>query len=446
MDAALLARIQFGVTAGFHFIFPQLTIGMSWVIFAMMLRWFRTGEDRYRRMALFWTGIFAVGFAVGVATGIVLEFQFGTNWAAYSRYVGDIFGSPLAAEGVFAFFLESTFLGLLLFGWKKLSPKMMMISSLMVAIGSTLSAFWIIVANSWQQTPVGYHIVGGRAEMTSFFDVVFNPSTIIRLLHTVDGALIAGAFMVNALSAWFLLQRRHVKFAVDSMRFALVLGLVASGAQFFIGHSHAVQVYKTQPVKLAAIEGHFKTESHAALLVFGIPDAAAGVTHFEIPLPDMLSYGVSGDANTVIEGLNDVPRDLWPPLYLTFFPFHIMVALWLLLMLVTIWGVVLLWQNKLQDVRLYQYLALWSVPAPILSSTLGWMTAEIGRQPWAVYGLLKTADAVSPVVSAAEVAFSLSLLSLIYIGLFCVWFFLIRKKLHEGPEEEAQAAEQGATA
>jgi cytochrome d ubiquinol oxidase subunit I len=445
VDATLLARIQFAVTVSFHFIFPQLTIGMSWLLFWMMARWVRTGDARYRTMARFWTHVFALGFAVGVATGVVMEFQFGTNWAAYARYVGDIFGAPLAAEGVFAFFLESTFLGMLLFGWNKLSPKTHLFSSAMVALGSTLSAFWIIVANSWQQTPVGYHLVNGRAEMTSFAEVVFNPSTIIRLLHTVDGALIAGSLFVLGLSAWFLLRKRHVAFAVDSMQFALILGLVATGVQLFIGHGHAVQVYKTQPAKLAAFEGHFNTEANADLLVFGVPDVAAEKTYFRIPLPGMLSYGVSGDFSTPIKGLKDFPRDEWPPVLLTFFPFHTMVALWVIMLLVTIWGVILLWRGTLPDNPLYLRLALWAIPAPILASTLGWMTAEVGRQPWIVYGLLRTKDAVSTTVGAGEIAFSLVFLSLVYAALFAVWIFLLRRRLALGPEE-AETTGKGATA
>ncbi|NLH48028.1 MAG: cytochrome ubiquinol oxidase subunit I [Myxococcales bacterium] len=446
MDATLLARIQFGVTVGFHYIFPQITIGMAWILFWMMARWVRTGQPLYRRMARFWTHIFALVFAVGVATGIVMEFQFGTNWADYSRFVGDIFGAPLAAEGVIAFFLESTFLGMLLFGWKKLSPKVHLLSAGMVAFGSTLSAFWIIVANSWQQTPAGFKVVGTRAEMTSFAEAVFNPSTIIRYLHTVDGALIAGSFFVLSLSAWFLLKKKHIEFAVESMRFALIVGLLASGLQFIFGHHHAVQVYKTQPLKLAAFEGHFESSANAPLLAFGIPDVAAGKTQLAIALPGMLSFGVTGDFNTVIKGLNEWPREEWPPILLTFFPFHLMVALWVLLMIVTVWGVVLLYRKKLPETPLYQWLAFLAAPAPILASTLGWMTAEIGRQPWIVYGLLKTNDAVSKVVSAGEILFSLLFLGLIYLLLFGVWVFLVRHRLLQGPETDEAPAGKGVTA
>jgi cytochrome d ubiquinol oxidase subunit I len=438
VDATLLARLQFAVTAGFHYIYPQLTIGMSWLLVWMMARYARTGLPADRRLARFWTHVFAIGFAVGVATGVVMEFEFGMNWAGYSRFVGDVFGAPLAAEGVFAFFLESTFLGMLLFGWKKLSPKVHLLSSAMVALGSTLSAFWIIVANSWQQTPAGFEMAHGKPHLTSFAAAVFNPSTVVRFLHAVDGALIAGSFFVLGLAAWYMLRRRHVEFAAASMRIALIVGLIAVGVQFFIGHSHAVQVYRTQPAKLAAFEGHFDTEANADLLVFGIPDPSADRMLLRIPLPGMLSYGVSGDFNTVIKGLKDFPRDQWPPIALTFYPFHLMVGLWVVMMVVTVWGAGLLWRNRLAESRAFHWLALLATPAPIIANELGWITAEVGRQPWIVYGLLRTAAGVSGAVSAGEVLFSLVFLSLVYACLFAVWIFLLRNTLRKGPDAEGE--------
>ena len=446
MDATLLARIQFAVTIGFHYIFPPLTIGLAWIMVWMMRKWVKTGDEFYRSMARFWTHIFALGFAVGVATGIVMEFQFGTNWANYSRFVGDIFGAPLAAEGIFAFFLESTFVGFLLFGWNKLKPKTHLFSSVMVAVGSTMSGLWIIIANSWQQTPAGYKVENGRAVLVDFWAAMFNPSTLIRFFHTIDGALMAGSFLVIGLSAYFLLKKKHVRFAVESMRIALILGLLSGGAQLILGHHHAVQVYKTQPIKLAAFEGHFETTSNAPLLVFGIPDADAGKTHWMIPLPGMLSFGVSGDFDTEIKGLNDYPREQWPPLLLTFVPFHVMVALWTLMMLVAVWGVVLGFRDKLPGARYFHYLALLAMPTPVIASILGWMTAEIGRQPWVVYPVFRdgvivddsiallTRDGVSDVVSAGEILFSLILFTLVYSLLFVAWIFLVRRALHHGPD------------
>ncbi len=242
MDPVLLARIQFALTIGFHFIFPPLTIGLSWLIVSILAKHKKTGDEFYRRMAHFWVKLFALSFAVGVATCITMEFQFGTNWAEYSRFVGDIFGAPLAAEGILAFFLESSFLAVLLVGWNRVSVRVHRFAAWMVAIGATLSAFWIIVANSWQQTPAGYHIVNGRAELTNFAAAVFNPSTIPRYLHTVDAALITGAFFMLGVSAWYLLKKRHIPFAKESLRLGLIFGFVASVVQLELGHLHGVQV------------------------------------------------------------------------------------------------------------------------------------------------------------------------------------------------------------
>jgi cytochrome d ubiquinol oxidase subunit I len=434
VDAVLLSRIQFGLTAGFHFIFPPLTIGLAWFLVWMMWKVWKTGEESYRRMARFWLRLFAISFAVGVATGITLEFQFGTNWAEYSRFVGDIFGAPLAAEGILAFFLESTFMGVLLFGWKRLSEKTLWISSLMVAIGSTLSGFWIIAANSWQQTPAGFHIVGGRAELTNFWEAVFNPSTVPRYLHTIDGALITGAFFVLGISAWYLLNNRDLEFARRSMKMALVVGVIASLLQLGIGHYHAVQVAETQPEKLAAVEGLFETQSRAPALVFGIPDADAGKMRSEIKLPGLLSLLAFGSLDAEVKGLNDFPRDEWPPLGLTFYPFHLMVALGMFFIAFTLLGLFLHWRRILDHSRWFLRIALLAIPLPFIANELGWISAEVGRQPWAVYRVLKTQDAVSATVPASQVLLSIIAFCLIYSLLFGVWIYLLRREIRKGPD------------
>nr|HPM41488.1 cytochrome ubiquinol oxidase subunit I [bacterium] len=276
MDAALLARIQFAFTIGFHYIFPPLTIGLSWLVVVLMARWRRTGDPSWGEAARFWVGLLAITFAAGVATGITMEFQFGTNWAAYSRFVGDIFGAPLAAEGIFAFFLESVFIAALVYGWDRLSASRLYASSILVAVGSTMSAFWILVANSWMQTPAGYRIAEGRAELVDFWAAVFNPSMLPRLFHTLAGAVTTGAFFMLGVSAWFLIKGRHPDFAKRSMKLALVVAALSSFAQLGLGHWHAVQVAHTQPEKLAAIEGIFETQSGAPALLFGIPDGEEG--------------------------------------------------------------------------------------------------------------------------------------------------------------------------
>ena len=434
MDTVLLSRIQFALTVGFHFIFPPLTIGLAWLIVWIMTKYKNTGDELYRRMARFWIKVFALSFAVGVATGITMEFQFGTNWSEYSRFVGDIFGAPLAAEGIFAFFLESVFIGVLLFGWNRVSVKVHWFSSLMVAFGSTLSAFWIIVANSWQQTPAGYHIVGGRAELTSFWAAVFNPSTIPRYLHTVDGALITGAFFMLGVSAWFILKNRHTDFAQNSLKMALIVLFIASVAQLGVGHYHAVQVAQTQPEKLAAVEGLFETQKRAPALVFGIPDKEAETMRWAIKVPGLLSLLAFGNLDAEVKGLKDFPKDEWPPLGLTFYPFHIMVALGMFFIAFSAVGVFLLWKKRLFSNMLFMKIALWSIPLPFISNELGWITAEVGRQPWIVYHLLKTRDAVSVTVPAWQVLFSIIIFCLIYVLLFGAWIFLLRRQLAHGIE------------
>jgi len=440
MDPILLSRIQFALTVGFHFIFPPLTIGLAWLIVWFMTKYKNSGDDFYRNASRFWIKLFATSFAFGVASGITMEFQFGTNWAEYSRFVGDIFGAPLAAEAIFSFFLESTFIGVLLFGWNKLSRKTLWFASLMVAVGATLSAFWIIVANSWMQTPAGFHIVSGRAELTDFFAAVFNPSTIPRFLHTVCGALVTGSFFMLGVSAWYLLKQRHLEFAKVSLRVALIVAVIASFGQLATGHVHGMQVAATQPEKLAAIEGLFDTQTEAPALIFGIPHTPSGRVHTDISIHGLLSLLAFGNVNAEVRGLNDFPRDEWPPLWLTFFPFHLMVAMGLYLIALTILGLYLLLRKKLFGSEFFLRLAFWSIPLPFIANELGWTTAEVGRQPWIVYRVMKTSDAISVTVPATQILTSLILFVLIYLVLTFVWLFLLRREIMEGPGEGAVAA------
>jgi cytochrome d ubiquinol oxidase subunit I len=434
LDPVLLARIQFAVTVGFHFIFPPLTIGMGWLIFYFMNRYKKTKDDLFKGIARFWIKVFALTFAVGVATGIVLEFQFGTNWAAYSRFVGDIFGAPLAAEGIFAFFLESTFVGVLIWGWKRFSARTLWFASLMVAVGATLSAFWIIVANSWMQTPVGYEVIGGRAELTDFWAAVFNPSTLPRYLHTIDACLITGAFFMMGISAWYLRRGEHEDFARKSFKVSLVAGFIAAVLQLPLGHYHAVQVAQTQPEKLAAFEGLFETQKEAPLLIFGIPDAEEKTVHAAVKVPGLLSFLVGFDTRTEVKGLNDYPTDEWPPLGLTFYSFHLMFILGLYFIGLTALGIFMLWRKKLFGSRFFMTLAFLSLPLPLVANELGWIAAEVGRQPWIVYRLLKTSEAISVTVPAGQILASLIMFSAIYLLLGALWIFLLRREVKKGPE------------
>lgn len=436
MDVEILARLQFALTAGFHFLYPPMSIGLGVLIVIMEWKYLRSKNPLYERMTKFWVKVFALTFAVGVATGIVLEFEFGTNWATYSRYVGDIFGSPLAAEGLFAFFLESTFLGILLFGWNKVSPKMHFFSSLMVALGAMLSAFWIIAANSWMQTPAGFQLVGegitARAEITDFWAMVFNPSTMDRYMHVLSASWLTGAFLVLSISAYYLLKKKFTDFAQASMKIALSMAIFASLFQLFTGHISADGIAKNQPVKLAACEGHFET-SPAEIHLLGWIDKEEKKT-YGIAIPGMLSFLVHYNFEKPVIGLNEVPESEQPPLEITFQSYHFMVTLGLLMIGIALTGAFLWFRKKLFTARWLLIVLVPSFILPQLANLLGWISAEVGRQPWVVQGILKTSDALSKTVTAEQVLFSIILFSIIYIALLSLFIFILLKKIKAGPE------------
>ncbi len=434
MDVVFLSRLQFGLTAFFHFIFPPLTIGLATIIAIIEYLYWRRHEDIYDQMARFWFKIFTILFAVGVASGITMEFQFGTNWSEYSKFVGDIFGAPLAAEGVFAFFLESTFVGLLIFGRDKISPTMRFVSSFLVALGSTLSAFWIIAANSWQQTPAGFKIEGGRAILTDFFAAVFNPSTLSRFLHTVDGAYITGAFFVMGISAYFLLRKKNIEIGSRSLRIALVFAVIAVLGQFLLGHTHSVQVANTQPAKLAAFEGLWESQPQAALNIIGFPDQDKEVMHLAVGIPGLLSLLVHNDSNAVITGLKAFTPSERPPIQATYWSYRFMILAAGWFALLVLWGAYLLARGKLYNNRLFLKAAVYSALLPILVNETGWMAAEFGRQPWIVYGLLKTNQAASP-LAAYQIIMTIVLFVLVYSGLLTGVCYLVIRKLKEAMGE-----------
>ncbi len=449
MDVLLLSRIQFAFTVAFHYIYPPLSIGIGLALVIMEGMWLKTGKKLYHEMARFWTRIFALTFAIGVATGIVMEFEFGTNWATYSRYVGDIFGSALAAEGIFAFFLESGFLAVLLFGWNKVGPKMHFFSTCMVCLGSHFSAVWIVVANSWQQTPSGYHIVGkgmhARAEITDFWAMVFSPSSMDRLSHTVMGAWQAGAFFMISVSAYYLLRRRHAAFARESMKVGLGLALAGSLLQLVTGDISAKHVAHNQPAKLAAFEGLYRTEP-AALYLFGWVNENRQRVQFGIAIPRMLSYLTYGDINRPVTGLDQFAPQDRPPINFVFQTYHAMVAIGLGLIALSVLGVFLWWRGILfRDVpwvrRFVLPVMVASVLGPQFANQLGWFSAEVGRQPWILYGLLRTSDALSKVVKADAVLTSLILFTIIYLLLFILFIFLLNEKIQHGPDEEQHPGE-----
>jgi cytochrome d ubiquinol oxidase subunit I len=435
LDPVFLSRIQFAMTIGFHFIFPPLSIGLAWLLVIIEWLGWKRSDETYVRMGKFFGRLLAITFVLGVATGIVMEFQFGTNWAEYSKFVGDIFGAPLAAEGVFAFFLESAFLGVYLFGRDRLSKGLHWFSILMVAVGSVISAFWILVANSWQQTPAGYVIQNNRAELTNFFDAVFNPSTMIRFFHTVDAAFITGAFAMAGVAAYLLLKNKGGEVAAKALRLSIIFGLIASLLELFpFGHSHAVQVARTQPEKLAAMEGLIDGRTHAPMVLFGVPSEEPASLDYAIKVPGVLSWLAHGDSEAYVKGLNDFPPGETPPFWLTFVSFHTMVALGMFFIAVMVLGTFLLYRKKLWKQRWYLQLLVLSIPLPIIACELGWIAAEVGRQPWVVYRVMKTADAISLTVSAEEILFSIILFGLIYLFLGVLYIYLIVREVKRGPD------------
>jgi len=440
MNVVLLSRIQFALSVAFHFLFPPITIGLAWLLVIIEWRGWRRGDETWVRMGRFFAKLLALTFAVGVATGIVMEFQFGTNWAAYSKYVGDIFGAPLAAEGVLAFFLESGFLGLYLFGRNRVSKGAHWFAILMVAVGSTISAFWILVANSWQQTPAGYVIADGRAELVSFWAAVFNPSTLPRFFHTVDAALISGAFLVAGVAAYLLRKDRADELAGRALKLAVVFGFVVSVAELFpFGHVSARQVARTQPEKFAAIEGLYTGQSAAPLVLFAYPVTPPPQLKANIEIRGLLSWMAFGDINAPIRGITDFPPNDRPPLWLTFVSFHNMVVLGLYFIAAMGFGVWRLRRGRLFGDRWFLKLLIVSIPLPLAACELGWMAAEVGRQPWIVYHLLRTSDAVSTSVPAGDVLFSLVLGGLLYLLLGWLYVFLLVREIRHGPGAPAPA-------
>lgn len=438
MDVEILARIQFAFTIAFHYIFPPLSIGLGVLLVIMEGMYLKTKNPLYERMTKFWVKVFALTFAIGVASGIVMEFEFGTNWATYSRFVGDVFGSALAAEGIFAFFLESGFLAVLVFGWDKVGPKTHFFSTVMVSLGSMLSAVWIVVANSWQQTPAGYHLVGEgmnmRAEITDFWEMVFNPSSMERLSHVLSGAWLAGAFLVISVSAYYLIRKKHIDFAKQSMKIGLGLALFASLFQLFTGHQSAMGVSETQPAKMAAYEAHYDSSAAASMYLFGWVNEDNQEVNFGIEIPGMLSYLIYGDSEAKVTGLNSFKPEDQPPVNFVFQTYHLMVAIGFFLIAISIISLIYLKRKKLFETNWLLWILVFSVLGPQLANQLGWFSAEVGRQPWIVYGLLRTSEALSKVVESNQIVFSLILFGAIYLLLFVLFLYLLNEKIQHGPE------------
>jgi len=471
-DVLWLSRIQFALTVMFHYLFPPLTIGLGVVLVYLDWMRLRTGEPVYDRAARFWTRLFSLNFAIGVASGIVMEFEFGTNWSVYSRFVGDVFGSALAAEGIFAFFLESGFLAVLVFGWDRVSPRLHFLATFMVALGSSFSAVWIVIANSWQQTPAGHHVVPVlrdgvpwvvhgvpvmRAEIVDFWAMVLNPSSVERLVHVWLGCLVMGAFFVTSVSAWYLLHGRHREFAERSFRGALVLGALASLALLVSGDLQARNVYATQPEKLAAFEGHYRS-GRGDLTLFGIPDTEAQRVDHALVVPGGLSLLLFGRTDAPVVGLDRFRPEDRPPVAIPFVAWRLMVGLDLFFIALSLAGLFFWWRRTLLAQRWLLWIFVLAVLGAVAANQAGWVAAEVGRQPWIVHPPvprdasgalvldaeghvpydakqgLRTHDAVSPVLDAGQLRGSLAAFGAIYALLFAVWIFVLDDLIRTGPE------------
>jgi cytochrome d ubiquinol oxidase subunit I len=438
-DALMLSRIQFAFTIAFHIIFPAFTIGLASWLMALEFNWLRTGNVLYRNLFRFWVKIFAVSFGLGVVSGIVMSYQLGTNWSRYSEFTGNVLGPIIAYEVLTAFFLEASFLGIMLFGWERVGDRLHFFATCMVALGTLISAFWILSANSWMQTPDGFAIENGKAVPVDWFKVVFNPSFPLRYVHMVMGCYLTTAFAVAGMSAWMLLRHPHdapeakLAGARRSLSMALWFAAIFVPVQIVIGDLHGLGVLKYQPTKLAAIEGNWERMSNMPLRLFAIPDEEAETNHYEIAIPEIGSWVLTHAFDGVVPGLRDVPRDERPPVWPVFFSFRIMVGIGFAMLGVAFWSLYLRWKGTLYSNRRFLFATMLMTPSGFGAVLFGWFTAEIGRQPYVVYGLMRTADAVSPVAAGAVTA-SLATFMVVYAFVFGFGSYYLAKLLRRGPE------------
>ena len=448
MDALLLARLQFAITTVYHFFFVPLTLGLSVLVAILESAYVRYGNDLYKRLAQFWGKLFLINFALGVVTGIVQEFQFGKNWSEYSRFVGDIFGAPLAIEALLAFFLESTFLGVWIFGWDKLSRRAHAAVMWAVAIGSNLSAVWILIANSFMQEPVGYVLRNGRAEMTDFLALLANPHVWVQWPHVFFSGVTTAAFFVLGISAWHLLRKSNADFFKRSLQIGVVYGLIGSVVVGLLGHSQAQHMVQAQPMKMAAAEGLYKSEDPASFSILTIGDLQARRQVFAIRIPGVLSLLSYNRLAGLVQGIDDLqaayerqygPGDYRPPIPMIYWNFRLMVGAGMLMILLALIGLVLALRNRLEGAAWYLKLLPFALCLPYIANSAGWLMTELGRQPWIVFGLMKTEQAVSPTVAWGLVLTSLVLFTVVYGALMAVDIYLLNKVAKGGPQVESPA-------
>jgi cytochrome bd ubiquinol oxidase subunit I len=437
MDSALLVhRLHFAFTVTFHYLFPQLTMGLAPLI--VVLKWLglRRNDDTYNQAAKFWARIFGINFVLGVVTGIPMEFQFGTNWSHFSRFAGGVIGQTLAMEGMFAFFLESAFLGLFLYGEKRLSPRAHWFSALAVFLGSWLSGYFIVATDAWMQNPVGYErAADGSVQLTSFWELVLNPWAWWQYAHNMSGAVITGAFVMASIGAFYLLWGKHIEHGRIFVRTGVIAGCIFSILQLFpTGDGQGRMITRYQPVTLAAMESLFETQPGAPLVILGQPDVQARKIDNPLIVPKALSFLTYRRWSARVEGLNEFPAHLWPNnVALLYYSYHIMVGLGTIFIAILLVAVVLLWRRKLFDAHWMLWILLLSLPFPYIANTAGWLTAELGRQPWLVYGLMRTADGYSKTVSAGNGMFTLLGFMGMYTVLGIVFLFLVRREIEHGP-------------
>jgi cytochrome bd ubiquinol oxidase subunit I len=436
IDAVLLARIQFAFTVSFHILFPAFTIGLASWLAVLEWRWLRTGNPIYAEVYRMWVKIFAVTFGMGVVSGVVLSFQFGTNWSVFSDRVGSVLGPLLGYEVLTAFFLEASFLGVMLFGWNRVSPKMHFAATLIVASGTLISAFWILSANSWMQTPAGFRVAeNGLMFPTDWIAVIFNPSFPYRFVHMVTAAYLTTAFTVAGIGAYYLRRQRHVTHARVMFGMAMIMAVFVAPLQLVFGDLHGLNTLKHQPAKVSAMEGLWQTQRGVPLILFGWPDEAAETTRYALEIPKLTSLILTHDLDGEVKGLKEWPREERPPVAWVFWTFRIMVGLGMLMIATGVMAVVLYFRKRLFDTRWFQYWCMALTPAGFISVLAGWFVTEVGRQPYIVYGVLRTADAASP-VQATPIAISLAAFVVVYTFVFGAGSYYILKLIGKGPQTE----------
>ncbi len=446
--ALALARWQFAILTVIHFFFVPLTLGMTILLAILETFYVKTGDEVYKKMVKFWSKVFLINFALGVVSGIVQEFQFGMNWSEYSRFMGDIFGAPLAIEALLAFYLESTFIGIWVFGWDRLSPKLHAAVMWLVAIGSNLSALWILVANSFMQEPVGYVLRNGRAEMESFAALVKNPNVWVQFPHVLSAGISTAGFVVLGLSAVLILRGKREAWVMRSFKVGALWGLIGVILVITFGHSQAQHIARVQPMKLAAAEAHWETENPAAYTLIAIANQDEMKNSFEIRIPTLLSWLVYDRPTGEVKGIREMqaiyeekygPDNYIPPVNLLFYSFHLMVLAGLLMLVFAIYALYLDKKGLVAEKPGFLKWLVWGIALPYIASSTGWIMTEIGRQPWIVFTLQKVCDAVSPAVSSGEVLFSLIALTLIYILITGAGIYLVLRHLEQGQPEPSGA-------